>query len=163
VDYGCLKKVGFFDEEFAMYEDWDLRIRLTKHYKVTYCSDILAEYRRHEAGVSKLPFDKHFDELQRVYLKNKQLLANNSKEEIKLIEDKLFEILSYFGRNTIIDDLEKDNKSSALTFYQSSKIYYSFWLRVLLNFLFLLPHQSIYSFKNIFREFRSFFAYNVYK
>lgn len=163
VVYDCLKKVGFFDEEFAMYHDWDLRVRLSKHYNVAYCSDILAEYRRHEAGVSTLPFDRHFDELQRVYAKNKHLLKDSSKEEIKLIEEKLFAILSYFGRNAIIDDLEKDNKYSALNIYQNSKLYYSFWLKIFFKFLFFFPHKSIYSFKKIYREIRSFSPYAVFR
>lgn len=163
VVYDCVKRVGFFDEEFAMYHDWDLRVRLTKHYKVAYCSDLLAEYRRHEAGVSKLPFDRHFDELQRVYAKNKHLLKDSSREEIKLVEDKLFAVLSYFGRNAIIDDLEKGNKSSAYNLYQNSKLYYSFWINIFLKLLFFFPHQSIYPFKKLFLEIRSFLPYPVSK
>ena len=156
VDYECLKKVGFYDEEFAMYHDWDLRIRLTKHFNVAFCSDILSEYRRHEKSISKLPFDRHFDELQRVYIKNKPLVTDNSKEEFKLIEKKLFEVLAYFGRNAIVDNLEKGDKFNARSLYKISSSYYSFFLKMLLNSLFLLPSQSIYSFKNIFRIIRNF-------
>jgi glycosyltransferase involved in cell wall biosynthesis len=72
--YNCLQETGFYDPDFAMYHDWDLRIRLTKRFKVAYCPKLLAEYRIHSEGISRSDPERHIDELIRVYVRNHSLL-----------------------------------------------------------------------------------------
>ncbi len=78
VDAKCLEKVGGFDESFNLYEDWDWKIRLTKHYPVKYCHKPLLEHRRHSRGLASQSIDKHIDALSHVIQKNASLLEDLS-------------------------------------------------------------------------------------
>jgi len=44
----CFNKVGFFDEHLPRYEDWDLWIRLAKHFKFDFIKEPLVLCRFHE-------------------------------------------------------------------------------------------------------------------
>jgi glycosyltransferase involved in cell wall biosynthesis len=81
IAYPCLQETGFFNPDFAMYHDWDLRIRLTKRFKVTYCPTLLAEYRVHSEGISRSDPERHIDELIRVYVRNHSLLDSLSEAD----------------------------------------------------------------------------------
>ena len=78
VDAKCLKTVGGFEESLNLYEDWDWKIRLTKHYPVKYCHKPLLEHRRHSKGLASQSIDKHIDALSYVIKKNANLLEDLS-------------------------------------------------------------------------------------
>jgi glycosyltransferase involved in cell wall biosynthesis len=48
-----LEKVGVFDEDFLIWEDYDLWLRIAQFYRVTFCSDAITYYRQSSCGVSK--------------------------------------------------------------------------------------------------------------
>ena len=55
-----------FNEKHARLDDWDLAIRLSKKYKVTYQKEILVDVYVQEDSVSSNPF-LLFDEMYRIY------------------------------------------------------------------------------------------------
>lgn len=52
----CFEKVGLFDENLPAGEDFDLWIRLAKHYQFDYVNEPLILYRVHEKRISTNPY-----------------------------------------------------------------------------------------------------------
>lgn len=48
----CFDRTGLFDEKLSACEDWDMWIRLAKHYQFDYIIEPLVLYRVHEKGIS---------------------------------------------------------------------------------------------------------------
>ena len=54
------RKAGYFDTSFAMYGDWDMKIRLAIEVsRFGYVNEPLCEYRRHGTGISNKPIGMH--------------------------------------------------------------------------------------------------------
>jgi len=51
-DTATLRAVGGFDTSLASCEDWDVYLKLTRHYPIAAYPGIGADYRRHRAGMS---------------------------------------------------------------------------------------------------------------
>jgi glycosyltransferase involved in cell wall biosynthesis len=51
-------KIGFFDESLPAAEDWDMWIRLAKHYEFDYVNEPLFLYRIHERRITMNPYAK---------------------------------------------------------------------------------------------------------
>jgi glycosyltransferase involved in cell wall biosynthesis len=54
----CLDKNGRFDESLRAGEDWDMWIRLAKHYEFDYVNEPLLLYRIHERRITTKPYVK---------------------------------------------------------------------------------------------------------
>lgn len=67
-------RVGGYDPGFSLYEDWDLKVRLSTlvEYRFTGIEGIA--YRRHGAGLSSRPVPDHLRYLHRGFRKNRILL-----------------------------------------------------------------------------------------
>lgn len=74
VNYHAWSQVGFHDPLLSLYEDFDMRIRLTKNLKVIYVNKVLSCIRTHQNGLSKSDFSKHFSSLDYIFRKNRVLL-----------------------------------------------------------------------------------------
>ena len=48
-----IDKVGMFDVDFAAAENWDLWLRVSKHYAVDFVNEPLVKYRKHSGNMSK--------------------------------------------------------------------------------------------------------------
>jgi len=81
VVYQKWRDIGFHDPKLNLYEDWDMRIRLTKHLKTVYINQPLSEIRLHRKGLSSATSLKHLQATQYIYNKNKYLLRNCSREK----------------------------------------------------------------------------------
>jgi len=90
VAYEPWKRIGFHDPNLKLYEDFDMRIRLTKHLEVVYCDEVLTEIRTHGGGLSKSRPGLHFEALDYVFRKNLPLLAD-------LDEDRRRHVIRRFG------------------------------------------------------------------
>ncbi len=76
-------ETGGYDFRFPIYEDWDLKIRLS-HKREFYFSGINGiAYRRHGEGLSSKPSGVHKKWLKRVFNKNEELIGDSEKEKIK--------------------------------------------------------------------------------
>lgn len=76
VEYQAWKRCGFHTPELEIYEDFDMRIRLTRELRVAFCPHVLAEIRSHDRGLSKSESSKHFESLHRIYRRNRWMLAS---------------------------------------------------------------------------------------
>jgi glycosyltransferase involved in cell wall biosynthesis len=76
VNYHAWEKVGFYDPNLQIYEDYDMRIRLTKHLRAVYYDEPLTEIRRCNTGLSSSKSGRHFEALDYIYQKNKALLVD---------------------------------------------------------------------------------------
>ena len=85
----CLKKVGFYDSSLKTHEDWDLKIRLTKHFEVVCCEEPLSEYRQHPSGLSKQSFALRLENIERVYKKNLPLLEHLPASDRKIVQKRI--------------------------------------------------------------------------
>ena len=54
----CFNRIGLFDENLSAGQDWDMWIRLTKHYQIDYVNEPLVLYRVHEKRISTNPCAK---------------------------------------------------------------------------------------------------------
>ncbi|MEJ2098716.1 MAG: glycosyltransferase [Desulfobacterales bacterium] len=81
INYQVLKSVGFHDPDITIYEDFDLRIRLTKHFQVAFCDEPLSEIRLHKKGLSSLSANQHLASLELIYHKSRFLLADLNEHD----------------------------------------------------------------------------------
>ena len=72
---------GHCDESLESYWDWDMKIRLTHRFPVSYSGEALVEYRIHGEGFSQSEPEKHFRAMVKVYEKHLPLLENRAKKE----------------------------------------------------------------------------------
>lgn len=99
----ALENVGYLDEDLALQEDWELKIRLSHDYKAVFCPDSRVYYRNHSDGLhyssdfekqkqKKIIYDKvlnkKIDQLPRV---------KNNKKKIKKILHRDFVRVAGFG------------------------------------------------------------------
>jgi len=80
VHYPSWKSIGFHDPQLKLYEDFEMRIRLSSHYQGVYCPKILSEYRFHEGGLSRSDPKMHIEALTHIWHKNKLLLNTLSED-----------------------------------------------------------------------------------
>ncbi len=55
----CLDEVGLFDERMAIFEDWDMVLRLTKRYDAAFVPEPLYDYYEHEKSLTTDRSEKH--------------------------------------------------------------------------------------------------------
>ena len=82
------KAVGFHDPGLELYEDYEMRIRLTRHYRGVYCPKILSEYRFHDGGLSRAEPIRHVRALQYIWQKNRSLLRDLPESEQEYVESR---------------------------------------------------------------------------
>jgi glycosyltransferase involved in cell wall biosynthesis len=86
---------GFRD--FSLYEDWDLKIRLSKIREFYFSGISGVAYRQHDYGLSSVDFKKHTYFLKRVFRKNVNLL--NNKKILAYILFFEFLLKKYIGKS----------------------------------------------------------------
>jgi glycosyltransferase involved in cell wall biosynthesis len=74
-------EVGGYDKRFAIYEDWDLKIRLAAKYEFYFTGINGTAYRRHGTGLSSIPVSRNMKWLKKVFKKNVGLADKNQKKE----------------------------------------------------------------------------------
>jgi len=75
-------EAGGYDNRFPIYEDWDLKIRLSKKHEFYYTGVNGTAYRRHGTGLSSPPIPKHIKWLKKIFSKNLNLVHKTEKKEI---------------------------------------------------------------------------------
>ncbi|MDH5681419.1 MAG: glycosyltransferase family 2 protein [Spirochaetota bacterium] len=91
VHYGSWKKIGFHYPGLHVFEDYDMRIRLTKHLNTAYYDEPLTEIRSHDHGLSKSRRETMLFALDTILERNRPLLDDlNPKERRKLIRQYKF-------------------------------------------------------------------------
>lgn len=78
-----LERIGWYDTELELYEDFDLKIRQSAVAQYLYCGNVGSDYRLHHKGLSKLRFDIHMRGMDSVFKKNLPLLKQLNRRERK--------------------------------------------------------------------------------
>ena len=92
VSYEAIKNVDFYDTNLTIYEDYDIRIRLTKKYRAVFNNEPCAEYRRHSAGLSiSQNIYQHIRDLEYLYTKNLPLLNDLNSKKKKYVRKEINE------------------------------------------------------------------------
>lgn len=154
VDYKALREVGFYDPGFAMYHDWELRIRLTRHYPVAYCPEPLSEYRCHSESISKSSASLHLNEMIRVYKKNRPLLDDLSETDRVMIERRLSTRFAGLARQAAREEIEKGNRRLALKYWLDSIRYNPKAFDLRLPAKIILPRWAYTRSKAVYHAFR---------
>ena len=86
---------GMYDENVHIWEDWDLRIRMSKKYNYSYCSVINSAYRKLDTGLHVSSNELHYREQLKIHIKNKHLLNDLDNNEISIIHNKIYSRLKF--------------------------------------------------------------------
>jgi glycosyltransferase involved in cell wall biosynthesis len=113
VDYQAWKRVGFHDPNLFMYEDFDMRIRLTKHLQVVYYDEPLTEIRLHYTGLASSKRVRHLEALDYIYRKNKPLLNDLSKAERDYVNRKLGGWIAQVAQRASAESLNEGQRLQA--------------------------------------------------
>lgn len=100
VNYRAWQQVGFYDPEFTVYEDYDMRIRLTKRLRATYVDEPLIEYRRHPKSLRNLDAERKLEILEKIYTKNQHLLDDVEEKRRNHVEGKIRAWRAYLMRQS---------------------------------------------------------------
>ena len=95
---GCLNKAGIFDEKLSVFEDWDLWIRMSRHFTFYHIDKITAEYRFY--GAENI---LHSHQHKYEYEKSQAEMFNRI---IPYLNGKLW---IYFLKSPFVDELKKGN------------------------------------------------------
>jgi hypothetical protein len=68
-----------------LYEDWDLRIRLTRTVQVACCKEVLSEYRQHGKSLSQAHIEDHISALDSIVAKNLPLLDDSARSDQRYV------------------------------------------------------------------------------
>jgi hypothetical protein len=91
INYNLLKQVGFHDTNLKIYEDYDLRIRLSKSLKFGYSLEPTTKIRISKDGLSKSSFHEHklaFEYILKKYLAEIDELDQQTSIRIRTILNK---------------------------------------------------------------------------
>ena len=78
----CFDTLGFFDERLAIFEDWDMVLRLSKKYDAAFVPEPLYDYFEHEKSLTS---DRSFGHRDRI------------RETLRLLDEKTDEDKTAFG------------------------------------------------------------------
>ena len=59
----CFEEIGFFDERLAIFEDWDMVLRLSKRYDAVFVAEPLYDYFEHEKSLTTDRSSTHRDRI----------------------------------------------------------------------------------------------------
>ena len=120
VETRCFKDVGNFDENLSLYEDWDIKIRLTKYYNADYCHRPLIYHRKHDAGLSNQSPNNHFIAMRYILQKNMELLDDLPTRRRERIFKKMDALLAVMEGTTKLS--ENYATEFMLNFWNATKL-----------------------------------------
>lgn len=88
VNYNLWKRAGFHDLNMKIYEDYEMRIRLSKLAKINYTLEPLSMIRTDTHSLSKSHSQLHLESFQYIYHKYKEGFESLSKEQRQYIEER---------------------------------------------------------------------------
>jgi len=86
IERRILDRVGLFDRNLRIYEDWDFAIRLARQFEGAYCPVPLYEYRQYGGGLSSAGYETHLRALKRVYGNILPILIGLPKKKVGKIK-----------------------------------------------------------------------------
>ena len=89
-------KIGLYDENIQIWEDWDFRIRMSKKFRYGYCSEVNSAYRRlPTTGLHNSSINLHYREQIKIYNKNKLLMQDLKQQQQSHIHNRVYSKIKY--------------------------------------------------------------------
>jgi len=111
-----LKTIGFYDTELPIYEDWDMRIRMSKQLKFAYCDAPLSIKRDNPEGLSKSKLSLHIQIINYIVRKNFSLLEDVSIRERRVVLQRIGRLLSGLASVVLRQDASHGSYARSLKF-----------------------------------------------
>lgn len=132
VEREAWEKIGFHDQALSIYEDFDMRIRLTKECRTSYLNIPLSSIRLNTDGLSKRPPIEHVAALHFIFGKNKDLLNDLSLKDARYCRKMYSEWILIVIRSA----LKQARKQKALKDYVNMQLkQYQYLVRALWNWI----------------------------
>jgi len=125
---------GMYDEKIKIWEDWDLRIRMSKMSEYHYCPIINSAYRKLNEGLHIANAELHYREQLKIYKKNKHLLEDLEKYQKILVINKIYSRLK--NLLTIVLQEKKQNREYFNSLKYLFNFVFTFRLKKALGFVF---------------------------
>jgi len=109
-------KIGLYDENIQIWEDWDFRIRMSKKFRYGYCPEVNSAYRISPTGLHNSSINLHYREQIKIYNKNKLLMQDLKQQQQSHIHNRVYSKIKYL----FIQILEKSRQDK----YFFRTIYY---------------------------------------
>lgn len=109
INYNKFRQIGFQDISLHTFEDFDMRIRLTKQLKVAYYDDVLSRIRHHMSGLSSSQYLSQLKNLEYIFQKNYPLLSEVSEEDVRYVEAMYWDWTSNIAKNAIKEAMANRN------------------------------------------------------
>ena len=103
VEYSAWKSIGFHDPCLKMYEDFDMRIRLTNKLHAKFVNKVLSRIRSHNTGLSSRKAEFHFSALDYIFKKNISLLSTLPASKQKSAAGLLSKWVRKHGQKAILE------------------------------------------------------------
>lgn len=136
ISTAALQKIGFFDEELLLWEDWDFKIRLSKRFEVVHVPQVLTVYRIHEGGIHKTKPAVHIEQVKKVIEKTDDLLMNLPEQEAEEIRQGLDYIMLEHRVSYALDEGQRYEAWKCLwkllKTHPAQTLYYKLALKVIL-------------------------------
>lgn len=69
-----LRRAGSYEPGLNLYEDYDLKLRVSREHNAVAVDRVTHSYRMHPQGLHRISYARHFDALEHVYAKNAPLI-----------------------------------------------------------------------------------------
>lgn len=124
VNYHAWARIGFHDTKVPdLYEDYEMRIRLTKRLRTLYCPEILSEYRLHPGGLSRARLDGHVQALHYIYRKNAPLLKDLHALDMNNAVQEIEKLIAQLARRGLAQCIEDGDRVGAFRLFLLAKTY----------------------------------------
>lgn len=88
----ALEDVGYLDEDFRMYEDWEFKVRLSHNHKAIFCPDSSIFYRQHSSGIHTSSKRVFREEKRKFYNK----ILHEKRDQLPRLDNFLKEVRKFF-------------------------------------------------------------------
>lgn len=111
------REIGNYDPNLEnLYEDFDMRIRISKQCRAVYCDRILSEYRLLPGGLSGVNKSKHLRILKYIFDKNTGLLDDLPSPERRAIIKKYMNLLGKMSLQASKEAMKSNKYAQATNF-----------------------------------------------
>jgi hypothetical protein len=111
-----VEQMGFYDTNLPLYEDWELRIRLSQRARLAYAHEITSEYRKNPHGISGSHAGRHLDACISIYRKHRSRIESLRTEERRYVNQRVRPWIGQFAWRAFRDALERRDRTTAWTY-----------------------------------------------
>lgn len=117
VRYDAWKKVGFHDVRLPIFEDWEMRIRLTRHCRTVYVHEPLSEITLHGQGLASTKAETYLEVIDRIVKADGHLLDELPRPRRRWALKELRSWIALTQNRAARENLEDGDRLRALAHY----------------------------------------------